>query len=202
MKTLLSFLLVFSIGISAHAQNEKDRRGALAVSIGAAANYYYGQGNRNFGKFETERVNWQLDGMLGLALGRDKSNRRTIIGAFGSFGLNNDNTISNIFADQGYITTATSQSSNNNAYTLEAGLFISEIFRISTGVGQQIFNNQAIASTNGIKLNATSLKYNSTTVGFNFYVGTVGLMLNCNFNYGKDYTNTVIIPSAGLNLRF
>ncbi|MEJ7587991.1 MAG: hypothetical protein WKI04_10570 [Ferruginibacter sp.] len=203
MKTLLSFLIFTAIAFSAHAQNDNEhRRGALAVSVGAAANYYYGQGDHNFSKFENERVNWQLNGMLGITIGRDKADRRTVLGAFGSFGLNNANTISNIFADQGYITTATSQSSNNNAYTLEGGLLIADVFRISTGVGQQIFNNQSIASTNGINFDATSLKFNSTTVGFNINVGAVGLLLNCNFNYGKDYVNTIIYPSAGLNFRF
>ncbi len=203
MKTFLSFLVFTSIVFSAHAQKDNDnRRGALAVSVGAAANYYYGQGNRNFGKFETERVNWQLNGMLGITIVRDKGDRRTIIGAFGSFGLNNANTISNIFADQDYITTATRQSSNNNAYSLEGGLLIAELFRISTGIGQQVFDKQSIASKNGINFDATSLKFNSTTVGFNFNAGPVGIVLNCNFNYGKDYTNTIINPSAGLNLRF
>lgn len=202
MKTLLSFLVFASIAFSAHAQKDNDHRsGILAVTVGAAANYYYGQGNHNFGKFESERVNWQLNAMLGLTIGRDKHDHRTILGAFGSFGLNNANTISNIFADQEYITTATSQSSNNNNYTLEGGLLIAELLRISTGVGQQVFNDQIIASKNGINFDATSLKYNSTTVGFNFNAGPVGIVLNCNFNYGKDYTKTIINPSAGLNLR-
>ncbi|MEP7143993.1 MAG: hypothetical protein ABI707_14020 [Ferruginibacter sp.] len=203
MKTILFILVFTSFAFYSRAQSDNDHhRGALAVSVGAAATYYYGQGNHNFSKFENDRVNWQINGMLGLTIGRDKADRRTIIGAFGSFGLNNANTISNIFADQEYITLATSQSSNNNAYTLEGGLLIAEIFRVSTGVGQQIFDNQSIASKNGINFDATTLKFNSTTVGFNFNVGAVGIVLNCNFNYGKDYVNTIINPSAGLNFRF
>lgn len=200
MKILLLFLVFSLSAFSIQAQSEGKSSG-IAVSIGAAANYYYGQGNRNFDKFENERVNWQINAMLGFTLGRDKNDRRTIIGGFGSFGLNNANTINRIFDDQEYVTLATSQSSNNNAYQVEGGLFIAEMVRISTGLGQQVFNKQVITSREGIDLDATSLKYNSTTVGFNFNAGPVGFVINCNFNYGRDYNKTVIIPSAGLNIR-
>ena len=167
MKNSITFLAVFLSAFSLKAQSEKKNSG-IAVSIGAAVNYYYGQGDRNFGKFENERVNWQINGMIGLTLGRDKNDRRTMIGGFGSFGLNNASTVKQIFQDQGYITTATGQSANNNAYQVEGGLLIAEKLNISTGVGQQIFNKQSLASKNGINLGATSLKYNSTTVGLNF----------------------------------
>lgn len=201
MKNSIAFLAVFLSAFSLKAQSEKKNSG-IAVSIGAAVNYYYGQGDRNFGKFENERVNWQINGMIGLTLGRDKNDRRTMIGGFGSFGLNNASTVKQIFQDQGYITTATGQSANNNAYQIEGGLLIAEKLRISTGVGQQIFNKQSLASKNGINLAATSLKYNSTTVGLNFNAGLAALVLNFNFNYGQDYSETVINPSVGLNIRF
>lgn len=201
MKNSITFLAVFLSAFSLKAQSEKKNSG-IAVSIGAAVNYYYGQGDRNFGKFENERVNWQINGMIGLTLGRDKNDRRTMIGGFGSFGLNNASTVKQIFQDQGYITTATGQSANNNAYQIEGGLLIAEKLRISTGVGQQIFNKQSLASKNGINLGATSLKYNSTTVGLNFNAGLAALVLNFNFNYGQDYSETVINPSLGLNIRF
>ena len=201
MKNSITFLAVFLSAFSLKAQSEKKNTG-IAVSIGAAVNYYYGQGDRNFGKFENERVNWQINGMIGLTLGRDKNDRRTMIGGFGSFGLNNASTVKQIFQDQGYITTATGQSANNNAYQIEGGLLIAEKLRISTGVGQQIFNKQSLASKNGINLAATSLKYNSTTVGLNFNAGLAALVLNFNFNYGQDYSETVINPSVGLNIRF
>lgn len=201
MKNSITFLAVFLSAFSLKAQSEKKNSG-IAVSIGAAVNYYYGQGDRNFGKFENERVNWQINGMIGLTLGRDKNDRRTMIGGFGSFGLNNASTVKQIFQDQGYITTATGQSANNNAYQIEGGLLIAEKLRISTGVGQQIFNKQSLASKNGINLAATSLKYNSTTVGLNFNAGLAALVLNFNFNYGQDYSETVINPSVGLNIRF
>ena len=200
MKKIAIFLpFALFLFFSANAQN---RSSGIAVSIGAAANYYYGPGDRNFGSFDDNRLNWQANGMLGLTIARDQNGHRTMIAGFGSFGMNNSSTVSHILDDQGYITTALNQNSTNNFYQLEAGLLIGEVFRISTGVGQQVFNKQTLTSADGIKPQITSLKYNSTTVGFNFNVAAVAVIINCNFEYGKDFSKTIVVPSAGLMLRF
>jgi hypothetical protein len=209
MKNTLLFLFCIA-AFSAKAQNNyrntgdrnDSRSSGIAVSLGAAANYYYGPGNQNFDKYQSDRLNWQINGMLGLTIARSQSGRRTMIAGFGSFGMNNDETVKQIFEDQKYITTAIDQNSANNVYNIEGGLLIGEVFRISTGVGQQIFNKQTLVSDDGVNFETTYLKYNSTTVGFNFNVSAVPIIVNCNFQYGQDYTKTVIVPSAGLMLRF
>lgn len=191
--------------IAAVAQNNpapKNTSG-IALSLGAAANYYYGPGDRNFGKFENDRVNWQLNGMVGLTLARDKNGHRTMAAGFGALGFNNASTVKQILSDQKYLSSALNQSSSNNFYQLEGGLLIAEVLRISTGIGQQNFDGQALVSSNGtILTNARSLRYNSTTVGFNLNFNTIALIINANFAYGQDYVKTVITPSAGLMLRF
>lgn len=207
MKTNILILALFLFSVySAKAQNNfkngNDSKSGIVISIGAAANYYYGPGNLNFDKYESDRLNWQANAMLGLTIARDKSDHRTMLAGFGSFGMNNASTVSHILDDQGYVSTALNQNSSNNVYQIEGGLLIGEVFRISTGVGQQVFNKQTIASDNGIQFEATSLKYNSTTVGFNFNVSAVAIIINCNFQYGQDYTKTVVVPSAGLMLHF
>lgn len=202
MKKIITFLFAASLSVFSVKAQKDNRSNGIVISVGAAANYYYGPGDLNFGNYDHNRQNWQLNGMLGLTIARDHNSRRTMLAGFGSFGINNAATVENIFGDQNYITSALNQNSSNNFYQLEGGLLIAEVFRISTGVGQQIFNKQAIASSNGIQFQATSLKYNSTTVGFNLKVGVVAIIINCNFEYGQDYTNTVIVPSAGLMLQF
>ena len=199
---IITLLLLASCLSASSIQAQNIRSNGIAASLGAAVNYYYGPGDRNFGDFEDDRLNYQLNGMLGLTIARDNNDRRTMLAGFGSFGINNAATVGHIFDDQGYVTTALEQNSVNNFYQLEGGLLIAEVFRISTGVGQQVFDKQAIASTDGIELQASSLKFNSTTVGFNFNVSAVAITINCNFNYGRDYTKTVVNPSAGLMLRF
>ncbi len=187
---------------SAKAQVDTKKNGGIVVAIGASGNYYYGPGNVNFSDYDHNRLNWQANGMLGLTLARDKSGRRTMLAGFGTYGLNSSSTVNQIFKDQGYTTLATSQSSSNNMYQLEGGLLIAEVFRISTGVGQQLFKKQILTSSNSIDLEATSLKYNSTTVGFNFNISALAIILNCSFEYGQDYSKTVIVPSAGLMFHF
>ena len=202
MKKITIFLVAASFSFfSAKAQNT-NRKSGIAVSIGAAANYYYGPGDRNFGSFDNDRLNWQANGMLGLTIARDQNDHRTMLAGFGSFGMNNASTVNHILDDQGYLSTALNQNPTNNFYQLEGGLLIGEVFRISTGVGQQVFNQQTLTSNNEIKSDITYLKYNSTTIGFNFNVSAVAIIINCNFEYGQDFTKTVIVPSAGVMLRF
>ncbi len=208
---VLIFLLVSLSTISTKAQNSNNNNNnnnnnrnnsGLALNLGASVNYYYGQGSRNFGQFENNRVNWQLNGMLGITVARDKGGRRSMIAGFGTYGFNNKNTISEIFKDQRYTTLALDQSAANNFYQLEGGLLLAEVLRISTGVGQQNFNGQPLVSPNGIQTNVTFLKYNSSTVGLNLNLSSIAWVINCNFAYGQDFNRTVITPSTGLMLRF
>lgn len=211
-KLLLTMCTVAFSVLFVAAQNDKDKdkksndnsrnSSGLALSIGGSAVYYYGPGDRNFDKYEDERLNWQLNGMLGITIARDAGGRRTMLAAFGNYGFNNRSTITQIFKDQGYTTLALEQSGNNNFYQYEAGVLISEILRLSTGLGQQNFNEQALVSADGIKLNAAHLEYYSSTAGLNLNLGPVAWTINCNFAYGKDFKKTVLTPSTGLMLRF
>lgn len=195
-------VLTSQAGLAQTKDPTKDRSSGLALSVGAAATYYYGQSSRNFDKFEDDRVNWQLNGLLGITVARDKGGRRTMLTAFGAYGFNNGKTISRLFADQQYVTAVLNQSSSNNFYQLEAGIIIAEVLRISSGVGQQNFNEQALVSSSGIKPNAKFLKYYSSTAGLNLNLGSIAWIINCNFAYGKDFNRTVLTPSTGLMLRF
>lgn len=204
-KILLATVLAIFAGQASRAQTmdpTKDRSSGLALSVGASATYYYGQSSRNFDKFEDDRVNWQLNGLLGITVARDKGGRRTMLTGFGTYGFNNGKTLSRLLTDQQYVTAVLNQSSSNNFYQLEAGLIIEEVLRISTGVGQQNFNEQALASPNGIRPNAKFLKYYSSTAGLNLNLGSISWTINCNFAYGKDFNRTVLTPSTGLMLRF
>jgi hypothetical protein len=174
----------------------------LAISLGASVTYYYGPGDRNFGKFEDDRVNWKINAMLGYVLVSNKEGKQTILSAFGNYGLNNAKTLNHIFSDQGYTSTAVSQSSVNNYFQLEGGVVIAEILRLSTGVGQQNFDSQTLTRGTATLTDAKSLKYNSSTIGFQFSLGKAKWVIDCNFAYGQDFEKTVINPSTGLLFRF
>lgn len=204
-KFLLSFFLLSLTAINVFAQNNDvyNRKSGLALELGASVNYYYGQPGTNINTYDNNRLNWQLDGMLGFTIARDKSDRRTIIAAFGDFGFNNENTITNLLADQQYTSPAGKQASVNNFYRVEGGILIADMIRISTGIGQQNFNTQTlVSSSNGVLINASSLRYNSSTIGFKLNFGPVAWTINCNIAYGQDFNKTVITPESGLMLRF
>lgn len=203
----LTILIIAFALAQANAQNDRNNSGpanrsGLGVLLGATVNYYYGLPDRNFDQFENNRVNWQLNGALGITLARDKVGRRTMIAAFGGLGFNNSSTIKQLLQDQQYTTAATRQSGANNFYQLEGGVIIADVLRLSTGVGQQNFNQQILVSPDGLSLNAKYLKYNSSTVGFNLNFGNVAWVINCNFAYGQDYHKTVITPATGLMFLF
>ncbi len=202
-KILITINILLLAVFAVQAQEDKNEtRDAVGFSLGATANYYYGPGDRNFGDYNSDRVNWQVNGMLGVALTQDKNGRRTMLAAFGGLGFNNRSTLNNILADQSYLSTTTNQRSSNNFYQLEGGLLIAETFRISTGIGQQNFDSQTLVDKDGkVLVNQTSLQYNSTTVGFNINFPAVALVINANFMSGKDFNKTVITPSAGLLIR-
>ena len=203
MKTILLVAISVISMLSTIAQSSKrENRSALAVSVGAGVDYYYGPGDQNFGKFNNDRVNWQANTMVGFVLGRSQSNSRTILGAFGSVGFNNPSTMKQIFDDQKYISSAVDQDKSNISFQLEGGLLIADVLRVSTGMGQQNFATQSIASSDGIQFNSKSLKYNSSTVALHYKLGLASLTISCNFNYGKDYNTTVLKPSAGLMFNF
>jgi hypothetical protein len=208
-KLLLALCSIACSVLIATAQDNKDcncklsNNSGLALAIGGSATYYYGSSSRNFDKFENDRVNWQLNGMLGITIARSKNGgRRTMLAGFGTYGFNNRNTITQLLKDQNYVSMALNQSGSNNYYQYEGGVLIAEVLRLSTGLGQQNFNTQNLASTDSLRLNATHLKYYSSTVGLNINLGTIAWVLNCNFAYGKEFKHTVLTPSTGLMLRF
>ena len=104
--------------------------------------------------------------------------------------------------DQGYVSTLlTNQSRTNSFYRLEGGVVLGEILRLSTGVGEQMFDEQTLTSGGNIMLNATRLEYYSSTAGFQFNISNLSVLFNVNFAYGKDFDRTVMTPSAGILFR-
>ena len=200
--TVYICVLLMLASTTGYAQNNDKEVSGIALSLGAAATYYYGPGDRNFGKYESDRVNYQVNSMLGLALTHDKKGRRTLVAAFGSLGFNNERTMQHILEDESYLSTSPTQRNSNNFYTLEGGLLIAEIFRISTGVGQQNFDEQTLVNSDGhVMFNKKSLQYNSTTVGFHLNFTAVALSINCNVATGKDFKKSILTPAAGLMIR-
>ncbi|MBX5439437.1 MAG: hypothetical protein IRZ29_07845, partial [Thermoflavifilum sp.] len=165
-------------------------------------NYYYGLPNENIGSFDQDRINWEINGLVGITLARNQKDKRTMLAAFGTLGFNNAQTTSKLIQDQKYTSSSTKQSHINNYYQLEGGLIIDEILRISTGVGQQNFQTQTLTSSDGVQTQKNHLTYQVTTIGFQLDLGKVWWTIDCHIAYQKDFTNTIIIPKTGLLFQF
>jgi hypothetical protein len=178
------------------------RQSGLAVGLGGSVNYYYGQANQNIGSFDQDRLNWEINGLVGVTLARNATGKRTLLAVTGTLGFLNAFSMQQLLKDQDYTTSAPSQSHLNNYYLLEGGIIINEILRISTGVGQQNFNNQTLVSGNGSTWQTSHMQFQVTTIGLQFNVGHVWWMFNCHVLYGKDFSHTALVPQTGLIFQF
>ncbi|MBD3748492.1 MAG: hypothetical protein IE931_03255 [Sphingobacteriales bacterium] len=206
----IAFVVVVLIltSSSVFAQNvAKDQNDGniLRIKLGAGATYYYGAYDQSFDNFNNDRLNYQVNLSLGLAL--SKSSHPTILGLFGNMGFKNSKTVNFIFQDQDYTLTGANanqmQPNINNSYQIEAGLRLANVLRISTGYGRQYFEERTLINNkDGSVKTLKSLDYYSTTAGLQIGTGVVGFFIDANFNYGLDFNQTTITPSAGLQLQF
>lgn len=201
---LLVFMGCFFSPALVQAQ-EKEEKSLLRIKLGGGAVYYYGAYDKSFNNFENDRLNYQANLSLGIAL--NKSTSPTIIGAFGSMGFINAKTIDLILQDQDYALTGSNaanlQPNINNSYQVEFGLRLANVLRISTGAGRQFFEERTlINSKNGLLSTVNHLDYYSTTLGLQIGKGALGFFIDANFNYGLDFNNTIVKPVAGLQLQF
>ena len=97
LKYILACLLFFNGFIYANAQQasepakyNKDEpsnatRG-FTLHLGSSVNYYQGESSRNLDTFESDRIGWQINGMLGYGINKNNYNHSNILGVFGTGG--------------------------------------------------------------------------------------------------------------------
>lgn len=112
-----------------------------------------------------------------------------------------------MFNDQDYTllgNNANNQQPNiNNAYQAEVGLRIVNVLRLSTGYGRQYFEERRFRNNSNNDIETKNFfDYYTTTVGLQVGNGKLGFFLDANFNYGKDFNNTVLKTAAGLQFQF
>ena len=85
----LLFFLFFAGNIQAQtnkensgAQKNENNQSGLTLSLGAAATYYYGPGDRNVGKFDNDRFNWQVHRNSWFYFGKRQIRKTNHIGGF------------------------------------------------------------------------------------------------------------------------
>lgn len=167
----------------------------FTLHLGPSINYYQGESTRSFDSFETDRLSWQVNGMLGYGFNKNNSNRSNILGVFGSGGYTTQGLLNQMLTDQGIVVADLKTSKYYNFYQVEAGMLVAEIFRLSTGVGVQHY---ATASSGDERL-----YYMSSTAGFSFALGSsINWVFDVNFLHGRDFNTTIIRASTGLSIAF
>ncbi len=167
----------------------------FTLHLGPSVNYYQGESTRSFDSFDTDRLGWQVNGLLGYGFNKNNANRSNILGVFGSGGYTTQSVLNQMLTDQAIVVADLKTSKYYNFYSLEAGMLIGEILRLSTGVGIQQY---ATTSTGD-----EQLYYMSSTAGFSFAIGSsVNWVFDVNFMHGRDFNNTVIRASTGLSIAF
>ncbi|MBL7870746.1 MAG: hypothetical protein JNM78_03970 [Cyclobacteriaceae bacterium] len=202
----LAFLLVITGSMHVNAQKSSQpavsnkakpstaTRG-FTLHLGPSVTYYQGGSTRSFDTFETDRLSWQVNGMLGYGFNKNNANRSNILGIFGTGGYTTQRVLNQMLTDQSLVVADLATSKYYNFYQVEGGMLIAEILRLSTGVGVQHY---ATTSTGD-----EQLYYVSSTAGLSFALGSsVNWVFDVNFIHGRDFNNTVIRASTGLSIAF
>lgn len=186
------FLISYASGYAQDNESSKaQQKSGIVLHLGPSINYFQGQQSGSYDEFNRKRINFQLNAFLGYQSAR--GNGGNSIGVFGTAGYTNAFTLDEIIAIQEIFVNNLENSSYNTFYQVEAGMIVSNVLRLSTGIGSQDYST----------INREeSLDYLSSTAGFMINFGNIMWSLDANFNYGWDYSHTIVKYSTGLVLVF
>ncbi len=194
IKIVLLGWFLFSFAFS-YAQDQEplksQPKSGIVIHLGPSINYFQGQQSGSFEEFDSKRINFQINAFLGYQSARGKGGNS--IGVFGTIGYTNSFTLDEILSIQDISVINLQSSSYNTFYQIEAGMVVSNVLRLSTGIGSQSYST-SIADEN--------LDYLSSTAGLLINFGNVMWSLDANLNYGWDYKHTIVKFSTGLILVF
>lgn len=195
MKTLYT-LLFFLLAGTIYAQAESpltcpENQSGIVFLLGPSVSYYQGGDLTVSEKFDSDMINYQLNGFIGYSSPRSKA--KNSLGIFATGGYTNKASFNKIKAVQGLTTDELVINKYYSFYQLEAGMIIGNILRLSTGYGKQEF--QTVSGSD-------SFTYFSSTAGLLIDLGPFSWNIDANINYGRDYPNTAIRFVSGFVIVF
>ena len=184
---LLVFMVVPILGLNAQGLG-------LTFALGPSVTMYYGNSDNDF-SYSPERLGWQLNGNFGMITNTRSEDRGNMLGIFGSAGsthpemialLGQETQLSELELDM--------DRSFNEYYSLEVGMVVAEMLRLSGGYGQQFYTLK-----NG---NKEFLLYYSGTLGVQFNMGAIKWVIDANLMTGKDLEKNALRFSTGFMVVF
>ena len=183
------FMIIFGNGLI--RAGELPSKGGMTFFMGPSISYFQGESSDNLDLFDGKRLNVQLNSFIGYT--SNLNIRSHSIGIFATGGYTNKATFDDLTLIQDNAPNKLERKNYNSFYQIEAGMLIMDVLRLSTGIGRQNFS---LTNDDG------HFNYYSTTAGFLINLKSVYWNIDVNFNYGNDYSKTVIKISTGLMLRF
>lgn len=190
---ILAVLFISSCFIKGLAQEKKRDYGFIFL-LGPTLTYQL-PNNDIDNSYNEGRISWQMDGQLGFISTRKQTNRGNMLLAFGSAGNANNMMLEQVLESSIYANTQFAKRDFNLYHSVEGGMIIMKLLRLSGGVGKQYFTH-ADTEEQG------SLQYYVGTGGLNFDFGAVNLGFNAIFLTGGDLEKSVVRLSSGFLVKF
>ncbi len=140
-----------------------------------------------------QRLNWQVFGFLGY---RFNGGNRTphAVGVFGTYGQLTPQAVTEVNALQGLVEELPAVGTTPDFRELEAGVLVRNWLRVSGGVGEQRFVNEAGSTVRQ--------QYYSATTGFHLRMSqNLVAYANVTTRFGLDFAEFSFRPNAGLALQ-
>jgi hypothetical protein len=189
LKLILLAIVIAGSALKIYAQDSR-----FAFSLGGSLNVVAGEDFSN-ATYQDGRMSYQFNGNIGFISVRGENSRGNMIGVFGTAGTLYPKMVARIAAGGVELEGPLNMNKNiNEFYNVEFGFIISRMFRLSGGMGRQMYTyyvNQKGA-----------IDYYSGTVGLNFNLGIVDWVVECNVAAGEDLTNEIIKLSTGFMVKF
>jgi hypothetical protein len=163
----------------------------LSIMLAGGLNYMQGAYSRDF-NFESNRVSWHGELMLGYSYVTPSGNGGSTLGLFGRIGNTSADALERFNIDAG-IDENMMYNADNYFLNIEGGAILLEVFRISTGIGVQEY---ATATSD-----VNRAFYYSTTAGLHLGTRNFKFLIEANFNYGRNIGQTIVRPQVGLGIR-
>ena len=138
-----------------------------------------------------QRLNWQAFAFAGYRFNGGNYRAPHAFGVFGTYGQLTPQALTEVNALQGLVNQLPATGTTPDYREVEAGFLLRNWFRISAGLGEQRFVNDAEE--------AISQQYYTTTAGFHAPLGrNLVMYANATARFGRDFAEFSVRPTAGL----
>ncbi|MCU0357932.1 MAG: hypothetical protein MUE95_10155 [Cyclobacteriaceae bacterium] len=194
MKQILFISIsILVICLSGKAQDKKRDSGIIFL-LGPSGTYQIPAIDEG-SDYNENLLSWQIDSQLGFISTRNQTNRGNMLMAFGNVGAANNAMLQEIMQSSIYAEKVTADRSFNPYYSIEGGMIIFKLLRISGGAGRQYFT---LAEDETL----SCLKYFTGTAGLNFDFGAVNLGINATMLTGRELEQSLIRLNMGFLVKF